>query len=103
MLDGAPYQRMIEQIVAVDQNVPKSDDRAGIGDARGSQRVMLRQAFDGLADDLEIALDGLAQQAITLVVRQTAILRHLTNEGSRIDVLKQFCRPGQHTQAGASD
>jgi hypothetical protein len=71
-LHGAPHQRVVYQVVTVDQNVSKGDDLWVLSDALGTGRVELRQPFDCLADDLEIAFHGLTQQPIGAVLRQRA-------------------------------
>jgi hypothetical protein len=68
-LHGAPYQRMVHQVVAVDQDVSKGDDLRVLRDALGTSRVHLGQPLDRLADDLEVAFHALAQQALGAVLR----------------------------------
>jgi len=91
LLDGVPDQGVIDQVITVDQHVAKGDDLGIRTDPVCGGRVMVRKPLDGLADDLEVAHHGLAQQPIGAVLRQLAARGHLANEGCRVaDVFKQL-------------
>lgn len=103
VLDRAPDERVIDEVVAVNEDVAKSDDLPVVADAGGGLRIMLREPPDCFADDLEIPLDRLAEQAVTAVVVDRLASRGVADEGRRVaNVLKQFERPGLHRRAGAS-
>ncbi len=61
---------MVDQVVTVNQHIAKGNDLRKLRDGICGAWVYLRQALDGLADDFEVALYGLTQQAITAVLRQ---------------------------------
>jgi len=87
----------------VDQDVAEGDDLAVVVDARRGFGVVLCEALNRLADNLEISLDGLPQQAVGTVVSQTLTVRHLADESRGVaNVLKQLRRLGMHRPFGAS-
>jgi hypothetical protein len=58
--DGTPNERVIDEIVAMNQGVAEGDDLAILAYARGGFGIVLRKALDRLADYFEIALDAAA-------------------------------------------
>ena len=101
--DRAPYERVVDEVVAVDQYVAEGDDLAVVVDARRGFGVVLCEALDRLADYLEIALDRLPQHAVSVVVKQALAIRHVADEGGGVaDVLKQLRLSGLHRPFGAS-
>jgi len=86
-----------------DRDVAESHDLRDVADSLRRLWVVLRQALDGLPDDLEIAVHRLAQQPVALVVIDRAGVRDLADKGRRVpDVLKQLGRPGLHRRYAVS-
>jgi hypothetical protein len=50
---------MVDQVVALYQHVAEIDDLPVVANAGSGIRVVLHKPIDRLADDLEVALDGL--------------------------------------------
>ena len=65
--------------------------------------IVLGEAFNGLADDLEISLDSLPEQAISVVVVECLAAYRIAEEGGGVaNVLKQLGRLWLHRRAVAS-
>ena len=70
---------------------------------RGALGVVLRETFQGLADDFEVAFHGLPQKAIAVVVLYRLAAHNLTDEIRGVaNVLKQLGRFRLHKRAGVS-
>ena len=63
MLDGVPHQSMVHEVVAVDEDISERDDLRVRADPGSCFGVGRSEPLYGLADDLEVAFNGLAQQA----------------------------------------
>ncbi len=71
-----------------------------VPDTASDIRVCPRETTNGLADDLEIAFDGVAQHPVGAVGIQQLVLRHLPNERDGVaDVIKEFWRFTLHREA----
>jgi hypothetical protein len=91
ILDSAPHKRVIDEVIAVDQHIAKGDDLLVVANPRGSRRVMLRQTLDRLANDLEIALHRVTQQAIAPVIVERAPPGGLADKGRSVpNIFKQL-------------
>ncbi len=64
MGDDPPNLGVVDQVVAMDQQVAKSNDVGMVTDAGSSFGVGPCQAADRFANDLEVAFDGLPKGAI---------------------------------------
>lgn len=104
MLDHAPNQCVIDQIVPVDQHVAKRDDLDGVADAVRRLLVDLGEPLHCLADDLEVSFYGIPESPVATVVVQRQTLRGLPDKFRRItDIFKKFRRLRLHTRADVSD
>src|SRR4051812_41268874 len=57
--DDVPNLGVIDNVIATGQYISEGDDLGMISDAGRGFRIDLGQAVDSLADDLEVAFDGL--------------------------------------------
>ena len=57
-LDDLPHACVIDDVVAVNQQIAKSDDVIMLGDASGSGRIIAADAIKRFADDLKVAFNG---------------------------------------------
>ena len=53
-----PYELVVDACVAVDQHVPERDNARQIGYLSSRCRIEFAELAQGLADDLELSLDG---------------------------------------------
>ena len=82
---------MIDEIVTVDEDVTEGNDLAIVTDTGGGLGVVLSKAPDGLADNLEISLDRLAEQAVISVFLDRLSPRGIANERRSVaNILKQL-------------
>ena len=89
MFYRTPDERMINKVVAVNEDVAKGYDLAVVANAGGGLGIVLREPPDRLADDLEISLDRLAKQAvISVVLERFAAYRIAYERGGVADILK---------------
>ena len=103
LVDGAPDDAVIDEVVSVRQHVPEVDDAPVLGDAARGAGIMQGEPVHGLADDLESALDRLPQQPFAPLVLQRLAGRDLANEGRSVpDVLKQLGGLRLHRRPAAS-
>ena len=58
LLDDLPHARVIDHVVAVNQQIAKSDDVIMLGDASGSDRIIAADAIKRFTDDLKVAFNG---------------------------------------------
>src|SRR5208282_3904113 len=78
---------MSDGCVTVDKTIAKSDDLLVIGDASGNLREETKGLSERLANHLEVAFDGGAQQGVILVVAQLLAVRKNKNVvGGALDV-----------------
>lgn len=78
--DHAPDDAMVDVGIAVDQHVAEGDDARELGDRCSGDGVDAAQRGERFADDLELPLDGAAQQIIRLQRRLRALQRGLRFE-----------------------
>ena len=67
-VDRLPHQLVVEKVVAVDQAVAERDDPPMLADAKSGFGLYPGYPSDGLADDLQVALYGLAEKPVAPVV-----------------------------------
>jgi hypothetical protein len=58
LLDDLPDARVIDHVVAVNQQIAKSDDVIMLGDASSSGRISAADAIKRFTDDLKVAFNG---------------------------------------------
>ena len=74
-----------------------------VSDSGDDLGIVLGEAFNGFADDLEISLDSLLEQAVSVVIVESLAAYRIANEGGGgADVLKQLGRLWLHRRAVAS-
>lgn len=74
----------------MDQHIAKGDDLREFADATGRLRIGFCQSVDRLADDLEVALDGLPQETVGAIVIQRLALGDLMNAAASRTSSKNF-------------
>ena len=77
--DQPPDERVVHFRVAVDEHVAKRDEPAMFGDFLGEGGIALRALANGLADDLELALNPRPMQPARLVVGERLAGGELTD------------------------
>ena len=68
LTDDIPHGRVVDEVVAVYQDVPEGYDAGAVADPRSGVGVVPRDTAHGLANDLEVPLDGRPQDGVRPVV-----------------------------------
>jgi hypothetical protein len=80
---------MVNRVVSMCQNVPKGHDSGCVANSACCLWIGTTQPVERLADDLEVPLDGLAQETILEVMGKVAVAGLIENERRRVsDVLQ---------------
>ena len=69
-LDEGPNESVIDPSVGVTENVPEGDDSLMVGNPECGGRIDRGNAAQGLADDLELPLDGRSEKRILLILEE---------------------------------
>ena len=97
MFDHPPHLGMIDEVIAVDQHIAERNNAVGIRNVRRNGGIVLSEPVHCLADDLEISLDGLAQETIILVRLGGEAASAVEDERRRVaDVVKLLPCPVLH-------
>jgi len=94
---------MIDEVVAVDENIAKCNHLTVTFDPGRSFRIDLGEALHRFADDLEIAFDRLPHDAVPVLIVERLALGDIADEGRGVaNVVKQLGCLRLHRQAAAS-
>jgi len=97
-----PYPFIVDEIVAMREEVSESDDDSCMFDPVSNIRIDTNKTIYRLSDDFEVTLHRLSQQSITAVVFERPSTRNILYEGCGIaNVVKKFGRFAFHKAFGA--
>ena len=98
-----PNDLVVDRVVAMRQNVSEGDDARCFADSVCCLWIGAPQPVECFTNDLEIALDSLAQKTILEVLGQIATPGCLENERCRVsDIFQVLGRIRTHKGVGAS-
>lgn len=100
--DHVPDNGIIDDVVTVDQDVAKGDDLRRAADAFREIRVIPSQSPDAFADDFEVSLNRLPQEAVRAVFVKRSGVGDVPDKGGRVeDIVEQLQRFRLHRACGA--
>src|SRR6266566_882973 len=110
LLDASPDQVVLHDGIAVDQDIPQSDDLPKMWDPGTDLRGDLVELIECLADNLQLPLDGRVQQRVRRVVRRGLVadercdvvggLTHIPEEGAWVTRHTPSCDSVRCPRAG---
>lgn len=79
ILHNSPNGLVIDRRIPMHQDIPERDNPRQIWNAARQIEIEPRKLVQRFADDLELALDGRAQESVTRVIRKCLSARELGN------------------------
>ena len=89
ILDDIPNDLIIDDIVAVNENVAEGDDLGVFGDLTGKIRIEFQQSAQGFADNFKLSFDGGAEQGIVSVMIKGFMASELEDQFRRLPYVFQ--------------